>query len=156
MIVTDRSSIQWPFEHADFRFIQGDAVQLEVPNKSLDLIINCSTIEHLGLERYGDAGDVQADLKGMRRLRTFLKPSGVMLLTIPVGVDEVYPRLHRIYGRTRLPLLLNGFEIREQEFWSKNEANRWTLDSEDAVLTRPSTEHYYSLGCFVLSRATAE
>src|SRR5215470_11698347 len=48
MLVTDRMPIDWPFEHPEFKFVRGDALALNIPNNSLDLIINCSTIEHLG------------------------------------------------------------------------------------------------------------
>lgn len=152
MTVCDRNPIRWPFEHPDFMFVQSDALELSLPQNSLDLIVNCSTIEHLGLGRYGDAHDSAADLDGMRRLRELLNTTGVMLLTVPVGQDRVYQYLHRIYGRVRLPLLLEGYAVQEREYWTKNAANRWALASEDAALDWVSTDYVYALGCFVLSR----
>ncbi len=155
MTAADRSYIDWPFEHPAFTFVQGDALARGLPAQSFGLIINCSTIEHLGLGRYGDRYDAQADLDGMRQLRSLLKTDGVLLMTVPVGIDAVYPRVHRVYGRTRLPLLLEGFVIREREFWTKNDQNRWNLASEDAALNWASTDYAYALGCFVLSRTDA-
>src|SRR5258708_5227882 len=151
MTATDRGPVRWPFEHPDFRFVQGDALRLGVAERSLDLIINCSTIEHLGLERYGDVAAPRADLDGMHHLRKLLKPDGVMLLTLPVGIDAVHPGLHRVYGKTRLPLLLQGFVIREHEFWTKNSSNRWILVDEDTALACRSSGYLYALGCFVLT-----
>jgi Caenorhabditis protein of unknown function, DUF268 len=90
MLVTDRTPIDLPFEHPEFKFVQGDALALNIPNDSLDLIINCSTIEHLGLGRYGDHADPNADLSGMRQLQSWLSPAEVVLLTVPVGEDRVY------------------------------------------------------------------
>ena len=153
MLATDRIAAPWSFEHPDFMFVQGDAFALGLAPRSLDLIINCSTVEHLGLGRYGDPLDTDADLDGMQRLRDLLSPSGVMLLTIPVGVDTVMPKLHRIYGRQRLPRLLAGFSIAHCEFWVKNQANRWSLADEQAALSLPPTLHSYALGCFVLRSA---
>jgi hypothetical protein len=152
MTVIDRSRINWPFEHPAFTFVQGDALAMRLPAQSFGLIINCSTVEHLGLERYGDRKDLQADLEGMRQLRSLLNMDGVLLMTLPVGVDAIYPRVHRVYGRTRLPLLLDGYVVREQEFWTKNEQNRWTLATENTALDWVSTDYAYALGCFVLSR----
>src|SRR5438876_1976195 len=80
MLVTDRNPARWSFEHPAFRFVQADALTLGLRPASFDLVINCSTVEHLGLGRYGDALEPDADLEGMRRLRELLKPSGAMLL----------------------------------------------------------------------------
>ncbi len=151
MTVTDRSRIDWPFEHPAFTFVQGDAIGTGLAARSFYLIINCSTVEHLGLGRYGDRNDSQADLQGMRHLRSLLKSDGVLIMTLPVGLDAVYPQVHRVYGRTRLPLLLEGFSVHEREFWSKNSRNCWILTSEEAALDSLSSEHVYALGCFVLS-----
>jgi hypothetical protein len=154
MVATDRSAVNWWFEYPGFSFRRADALEIAFLQESLALVINCSTIEHLGLGRYGDRLDSEADLKGMEHLRSLLAPEGIMLLTIPVGMDSVYPRLHRVYGRTRLPLLLDGYAKVREEYWIKNADNRWVLVSEDRALTQPTTSHSYGLGCFVLSKTT--
>jgi hypothetical protein len=151
MTASDRSPIRWPFEHPHFTFVQEDALKLGLPPQSLDLIINCSTVEHLGLGRYGDFPDPDADLDGMLKLRKFLKPTGTMLLTIPIGQDTVYSHLHRVYGRSRLPRLLQGFAIQKQEYWIKNAANRWIEVAEAQAVAWQTTAHSYGLGCFVLT-----
>jgi hypothetical protein len=94
--------------------------------------------------------DPEADLNGMQHLRNLLACDGIMLLTIPVGVDKVYPRLHRVYGNTRLPLLLEGFGCIRREYWTKDANNRWILADENTALSFRTTPHSYALGCFVL------
>ena len=42
----------------------------------------------------------------MARVRSILKPGGLLLLTVPVGPDVLVFNLHRRYGPARLPLLL--------------------------------------------------
>ena len=153
MMATDRTPVRFPFEHPGFTFVQADAFDLNIAAASLDLIINCSTIEHLGLGRYGDPLDPDGDLEGMRRLRGLLKTSGVMVLSTPVGIDAVHAPLHRVYGRSRLPRLLDGWTATTREFWVKNAANRWTLAMEDEALSWRSRPHSYALGCFVLAPA---
>jgi 2-polyprenyl-3-methyl-5-hydroxy-6-metoxy-1,4-benzoquinol methylase len=50
----DLEPVKWFYKHPNFKFIQGDIFKLEFPPAHFDLIINCSTIEHVGLPgRYG-------------------------------------------------------------------------------------------------------
>jgi hypothetical protein len=88
--------------------------------------------------RYGDPIDPDADIAAMQTMRSYLKPDGVALLSIPVprsappsasnhsnsafiqhlqmlfvqvGSDAVVWNLHRIYGSVRLPLLIDGWSV---------------------------------------------
>jgi SAM-dependent methyltransferase len=150
----DLISVEWPYVHPLLRFVQTDIFDLELPAASMDLIINCSAIEHVGLARYGDAGNPDGDLAAMERLRRLLKPGGMMLLTIPVGQDATVAPLHRIYGPNRLPLLLSGFQVEAREYWTKDDQNRWTLSDEDQALQEKFRPNVYALGCFVLKNPT--
>lgn len=123
-----------------------------------DLIINCSTVEHVGLSgRYGVTDDdTYGDLKAMANLRTLLKLDGKMLLTIPVGRDKTHKPMHRVYGDERLPALLYGYEVLESAFYrksgdtwcecSKNEA----LDTYSHCIGEDWRACCYAIGCFVL------
>ena len=150
----DLESVHWPYVHPRLRFIQGDILKLPLPKKHFDLIINCSTVEHVGLDgRYGVTQDYpDGDLEAMTCLRGLMKPGARMLLTIPVGRDAVFVPLHRVYGPKRLPGLLDGFNVDREEYWVKNDKNQWVLiDKQDALLREPQ-ERLYGLGCFVLTR----
>ncbi len=65
----------WPYVHPGFSFVQGDILELNFPPEHFDLIINCSSIEHVGLPGHyegtkpSDAGDLEA----MTVLRSILK-----------------------------------------------------------------------------------
>jgi SAM-dependent methyltransferase len=146
----DLTPVKWFYVHPGLRFIQTDIFNLDLASSSLDLVINCSTVEHVGLQRYGDASNPDGDLEAMARLRQALKPGGVMLLTIPVGQDATIVPLHRIYGPKRLPVLFNGFDIEKKEYWTKNGENRWVLLSEDKALAQETQRYTYALGCYVL------
>jgi SAM-dependent methyltransferase len=84
-----------------------------------------STFEHDGLGRYGDPLDPDADLAAMARMKTILRPGGLLFLSVPVGKDKVVWNVHRVYGKHRLPLLMQGWEL--VEFFG---------DSDPAVLER--------------------
>src|SRR3989338_6633418 len=112
----------WHYEHSKLKFMKGNILKLSFPPDSFDLIINCSTIEHVGLVgRYSETELCQdGDLKAMEIFNSILKPAGIMLLTIPVGRDKAFSHLHRVYGEKRLPSLLQKWEILKKEYWTKN------------------------------------
>jgi SAM-dependent methyltransferase len=136
-------------------FRQGDINRLDLPEASFDVILNCSTIEHVGLGgRYGATEATDADLSAMRRLAGLLAPEGRMLLTVPVGRDAVHAPFHRVYGPRRLPALLDGFTVLEQEYWTKEHVDGpWTRCERETALATEGTAEFYALGLFVLGRA---
>jgi SAM-dependent methyltransferase len=161
----DLGDVRWPYKLPNLSFERGDVLELAFRDSQFDLVINCSTVEHVGLlGRYGvtERAD-DGDLEAMKRLLTLMKPEGLMLLTIPVGLDAVFPPLCRVYGATRLPLLLAGFALLEEVYWVKDQGNRWVpCDRETAFAFEASAgswdphDNVYALGCFVLQRPSAE
>jgi len=150
----DLEPVYWPYTHRRLRFIEGDILKLPLSHGSFDLVINCSTVEHVGIAgRYGvKENRPDGDLEAMIHLRELLKPGGVMLLTIPVGQDAIFPPLHRVYGFKRLPKLLDGYLVKEEEYWVKNDSNCWVSTDKQEALRREPLERCYGLGCFVLRR----
>jgi hypothetical protein len=83
--------------------------QMKSRDIKVDVAFSYSSFEHDGLGRYGDPIDPNADMKAMKEARDRLKGNGVLFLGIPLGRDCLYWNAHRVYGATRLPLLLKGF-----------------------------------------------
>lgn len=157
----DLEAYDWPYQHAALEFLQADLLDADLKESSFDLVINCSTVEHVGLVgRYSVTQPrPDGDLDVMRRLRKLMKPGAQMLVTVPVGRDAVFAPMHRVYGPGRLPLLLATFDLEEELYWVKNNDNRWvsgtrkaSLDFEARAGSRGTTETVYALGCFVLRR----
>lgn len=146
----DLTPVQWFYVNPSLTFLQKDIFELSLDPSSLDLVINCSSVEHVGLGRYGDSVDPDGDLKAMKVLHKFLKPGGTMLLTAPIGQDATISWRHRVYGPERLKRLLEGFLVEAKEYWVKDENNRWVLAEESEALKRKGDESVYGLGCFVL------
>lgn len=148
----DLESQKFFFEHPNFRFVQGDLFKLNFSENQFDLIINCSAIEHVGLAgRYSETEpNSDGDIEAMKVLNSILKTNGIMLLTIPVGLDKVFVPLHRIYGENRLPRLFQGWEVLKKEYWIKDTDNRWIMADESAALNKEPLPHCYGLGLFVL------
>jgi len=153
---------QWPYIHPRLGQQHGDILKTDFRKNHFDLILNCSTVEHVGLSgRYGVTSDnPDGDLTAMGRLRDLLKPSGRMILTIPVGSDGVFPPLARVYGSQRLPLLLKGYKILTEVYWTKNNENKWVQSEKRHALAAQAfagswnpLKNYYGIGCFVLQRS---
>lgn len=157
----DLETVQWPYLYPGLCFICGDILRLSLPVEHFDLVINCSTVEHVGLAgRYGvTESRPDGDLEAMARLRELMKPGGVMLLTIPIGEDGVFAPLCRVYGAHRLPRLLEGYTVEKEVFWVKDSQNRWVLDNREIALNFKASagswdplQNVYALGCFVLRK----
>jgi len=52
----------------------------------------------------------------------------------------------------RLPLLLEGWETIREEFWVKDENNRWVCVEKNIALRKEPIERCYGLGLFVLQK----
>jgi len=174
----DLEEVRWRYSHPRLRFIRGDVLRLSLPENSIDLILNCSSVEHVGLVgRYGiSESRPDGDLEVMTLFRKLLRPQGCMLLTIPVGKDTVFPPLHRVYGNKRLSMLLEGYIVEKEEYWLKDlaqdqwygaskagalarppkywvkeqGANNWRVVTRAEALTQEPERFLYGIGCFVL------
>jgi glycosyltransferase involved in cell wall biosynthesis len=159
----DQQKVQWHYEHPGLRFIQCDILKRSLPEHGFDLVINCSTVEHVGIPgRYGALEDRRdGDIDAMGYLRDVMAPEGIMLLTIPVGRDALFAPLTRVYGNERLPRLLEGYLVVTEAFWVKNKKNQWVSCTKEIALAFESSagswdplRNVYALGCFVLQKST--
>jgi len=78
--------------------------------RRFDYALAISSFEHDGLGSYGDPIDPDGDLKAMRKMKEIVKPGGILLLAVPTGRDMISFNSARVYGRLRLPLLIEGWD----------------------------------------------
>jgi SAM-dependent methyltransferase len=151
-IAIDLLPVHWFYNLPNLHFIQGDIFISEFEADSFDVIINCSSIEHVGL--VGRYSVVQkrpdGDIEAMDMMARLLKPGGTMLLTIPVGRDAVFAPLHRVYGENRMSKLLASYVIEKEEYWEKDEFNKWQLVEKRKAIDSEPKQGLYGLGCFIL------
>ena len=135
------------------QFAQKDIFDCEAA-KQFNVIINCSTIEHVGLGgRYGAVDFERGDIAAMDKCLSLLADDGVMLFTCPVGVDAVFPPLHRVYGEECLRRLLEGWRaVGPIEYWYKTDDNIYRSCSREAALAEVCSEGYYAIACAVLEK----
>lgn len=147
--------------HPKVKFQRGDFLELNFPESSFDLIVNCSSVEHVGIVgRYGISAERHGgDLEVMRRFARVLKASGRLLMTAPCGRDLLMAPWCRVYGASGLKQLFEGFDTVKEKYWTKTSENRWAQSSREAALDFVPVYHArnphacaYALGCFVLKR----
>jgi ubiquinone/menaquinone biosynthesis C-methylase UbiE len=95
---------------------RGDCMATGLADSSVDLITCISTLEHVGLGRWGDPLHVDGDILAMREMLRILKPGGNLILTIPYGEPTVVYDLHRVYDEGRVELLASGFNCITKEY----------------------------------------
>jgi hypothetical protein len=142
--------------HRNLSVRQGDILIYDFGNQRFDTVINCSTVEHVGLPgRYGSPDIPDGDLKAMQRLRAFMRGSSArMIMTVPVGVDGVFAPYHRIYGAKRFPMLTSGFSIVREAHFAKTLPDRqWQETTQEAAYAVQGSASFYALGLYVLAPA---
>jgi len=152
VVAVDLEQEGYPFSGHDIEYVRGDFNYLEWEPGSFDQIINCSSIEHVGLAgRYGSPDDPEGDLRAMDKMAGLLKPGGNMVLTLPVGRDGVYPPWHRVYGENRLSRLRASWAVQHESYWAKPHGAKYQPVSREQALAEQGSATYYALGLYVLT-----
>jgi SAM-dependent methyltransferase len=151
VVALDRLPPDPGYAHERIEFVQADILDRPLEGRRFDQIINCSSVEHVGLAgRYGSFEAPDGDLEAMETLRSLLVPGGRMILTVPVGRDMVCAPVHRIYGRARLPRLLSSYRKVEEQYWRKDARQGWVQTDHATALETLGSESFYSVGLFVV------
>ncbi len=152
----DLEPARWFYQHPCLRFIQGDILRLPLPAGHFDLVINCSTVEHVGLVgRYGVIGGrhvIQKIKRGGRRIIRGLRTGAGRLFSSATfnpathGLYElkreiVVPRGQAIYD----PHVFGRYDLAFQRVVSKCEGSppdlfNWDvliMETQRYVLTSP-------------------
>jgi SAM-dependent methyltransferase len=124
-----------PYEHAEIlsslKSVVGDIRQTNFQTDFFDCVIAVSTVEHLGLGRYGDPTDDNGDIKAVLEIERILRKDGRFLLTVPYGKHSITPS-HRVYDKNALTNLLTGFCITAIQCFSRKE-KAWLPCSADEL-----------------------
>jgi SAM-dependent methyltransferase len=105
-----------------------------------DVVLCLSTIEHIGTQAYEqEATDRRADLDAMRRMLELTRPSGVLVLTTAVGQASV-DDLGRVYDRTGLDELLEGWDVDDLTLVQRRDATTWVTIGDSIGSLGPQAE----------------
>jgi len=109
----------YPLACEGFSFHRADVLHWKPPS-SFDLIICVSTIEHFGLGRYGDSAGERMDHVLVRRLGTWMRPGGRLLVTVPFG-RSAETSIHRVYDTPGLTSLFADFARLDERYFKRDD-----------------------------------
>ena len=119
-------------------------------NQKFDFVFSISSFEHDGLGRYGDQINPNGDLEAMRNIYdNLLSDNGILLLSVPIGKDQLAFNAHRIYGKVRFPLLIKGFNLIETFGFEEDQFLRHSESGEISIV-KDSRKPFQPI--FVLSK----
>jgi SAM-dependent methyltransferase len=85
--------------------------------EQFDSISCMHVVEHIGLGRYGDNLDVNADLNAINTLKKIVKQNGKLYFVVPVGKPSINFNAHRIYLANKISeYFADQFELQEFYF----------------------------------------
>lgn len=119
----------YPFAHPNLTVLTGDFAAARVAEASVDAVIAVSTLEHIGLNCYGNGGEMSSDHSVVQKVRTVLKPGGQFLVTVPYGIKG-QTGWYRVYDRESLRALLDGFNLERVEYYRRTAISSWEETSE--------------------------
>jgi len=147
-----------PILYEGVKYIQGDFLSVDVKD-SYDVVVLCSTIEHIGLGgRYGSKDIEDGDIKAIEKVKKILRPGGILILTIPYGEEKTIKPLHRVYNKTGrlLKYAYENFEVEVEEFYKNNLENVWVKCEEPEAREVKPSEDNYALGLFCFRKRGEE
>jgi len=143
-----------PIEFYDYRpadiklsnLISGQADLITLPFKSNSIkSLSClSTLEHIGLGRYGDELDVDGDKKAMSELSRVLAKGGNLLIAVPIGRPRIVFNAHRIYSYEQIIDYFKDLDLIEFTLIESTGTNGPIVNPHNKKFDPPS----YDCGCF--------
>lgn len=125
--------------------VVGDIRETNFLDSSFDIVLAVSTIEHVGLGRYGDPIDSNGDENAIKEIRRIMTNGGFFLMTVPFGKITIN-KTHRVYNEELLQSLLNKFNIINIEYFKKT-ALFWVKSSIDQVSDVDSSISEKAIAC---------
>jgi len=102
-------------------------------------------VEHIGMGRYGDALDVNGDLKAINNLKKTVEKGGSLYFVVPCGQPSVHFNAHRVYSvESVFQYFCDQFEL-EELFFIPGPVEEAPLINPDLSLTH---RYPYGCGCF--------
>jgi hypothetical protein len=138
-------------------FVKRNVVDTGLPSEFCDGVFLISTIEHVGLRRYGQTVlDDDLDFEAMSELVRLLKCGGLVFLTTPfIGHRKaLFTSTERRYGFERLNKLTSGLENMIEDYFFPYRCGRrlqWVKLDRSETTKRPFAEA--GIACLVLRKA---
>ena len=132
----------------------GDIRKTDFSPSFFDTVLAVSTIEHIGLGRYGDSIDVEGDRNAIVEIGRIMAPNAVLLLTVPFGKRAI-TKNHRVYDATLLSALLKDFGLIQTEYFLRR-GRFWIRSSLDDVENVDSSVSERAIACVRATKNSGE
>lgn len=124
-----------------------DLLKLSFADNSIDSISCMHVVEHVGLERYGDAFNPKGDLIAISELIRVVSVGGYLLFVVPLGCKaRIQYNAHRIYTYQQVLHYFEGLQLVNFSF---------ITDQGDFIFnaTEQNTHgQMYGCGCFLFQK----
>lgn len=124
-------------------------ISLPFTDESIQSLSCMHVVEHVGLGRYGDPLDPDADLKAVAELKRVLAPGGSLLFVVPVGKPKIAFNAHRIYSYDQVVSFFSDLKLQEFTLIPDNPNNAGLIQHATKELADKQT---YGCGCFWFKR----
>lgn len=127
------------------RSLRGDLMALPFADNSIPSLSCMHTVEHVGLGRYGDPIDPDADLKAITELQRVTRPGGNLLFVTPTGRSRVAYNAHRIYAYQQVIDAFKDCDLKEFALVPDDEADGGLLVNASKEM---ADRQEYGCGCY--------
>jgi 2-polyprenyl-3-methyl-5-hydroxy-6-metoxy-1,4-benzoquinol methylase len=123
----------YPLPHPRLKSVEADILTWE-SDETYDAVLCVSTLEHIGLGAYGEDPDEQnsSDGQALERMRTRIRPGGVLVLTVPFGAASG-DMTQRSYDQAELERLLERWAIEDLTVVRRENSLSWVPDDGSAA-----------------------
>jgi len=146
----------YDFTHPNFKFVKENFLKNGFSDEYFDAAIAVSSIEHVGLNAYGEnfMDEEDGDYKTVLEIRRIFKTGGKFIMTIPFG-KRGKSLTQRFYDKKALFNLLNGFKIEKVDCFIGLGRKRWTSANIDEAekIDSVSTGFNQAVACVLCSKS---
>jgi SAM-dependent methyltransferase len=107
--------------------------------------ISCMhVIEHVGLGRYGDPVNPEADLRAVEELKRVLAAGGNLLFVVPIGKEKLAFNAHRVYSYDQIISYFKELSLIEFVLIPRKEDGDLLINPNKKI----TNDQDYGCGCF--------
>jgi hypothetical protein len=126
-------------------FRQSDMARMDDALEGCTDCVTClHALEHFGLGRYGDDVDLNSWRVGFRNMARLLKPSGSLILAVPIGRERIEFDAHRVFDPDRIVDEATQLGLAMDSFSFVDDVG----DFHDSTNTTEAKGLEYGCGCF--------
>jgi len=122
-----------------------DLMALPFADNSVKSLSCMHTIEHIGLGRYGEPIDPDADLKAINELIRVLAHGGNLLFVTPIGKPRIQFNAHRVYSYEQILSYFKNLDLKEFSLVPDNTKETGMIYN---ATKQQADEQIYGCGCF--------